>query len=334
MTVLSRLARSRTAVERPRILSTTVNAILQRVPPREKIAADSFSAAPGNAVDMDGLVQWLESTALARASAVRDTGEYAVRGGILDLYAPAMLEPVRLDFFGDTLESIRTFDPETQRTIGQLRGLDLVPMSEVQLTSDSMRRFRQAYVARFGAQTRGDTLYESGERRPPPSGPRTLAAAVLRRARHALRLIPARRRSSSTRRPKRPPSSASTRSPIITMRAKPPHEAALQQFALQAAEAGAALSLQGRVDSTSGRPVAAQVTPHALPEGAKGLVVDCWRQAWPQFRAGTGRRKPNRLSQPPPIMCARCKPGANTSSWRAGRMDRASDWPACSPITG
>ncbi len=169
MTVLSRLARSRTGLAQPRILSTTVNALLQRVPPLEKIAADSFSAAPGNAVDMDGLVHWLESNGFSRASAVRDTGEYAVRGGILDLYAPAMPEPVRLDFFGDTLESIRTFDPETQRTIGQLRGLDLVPMSEVQLTADSMRRFRQAYVALFGAQTRGDTLYEAvseGRRHP------------------------------------------------------------------------------------------------------------------------------------------------------------------------
>ncbi|MHB8885176.1 MAG: transcription-repair coupling factor [Methylovirgula sp.] len=169
MTVLSRLARSRTSLERPRILSTTINALLQRVPPLDKIAADTFSAAPGNAVDMDGLVHWLESNGFSRASAVRDTGEYAVRGGILDLFAPAMPEPVRLDFFGDTLESIRSFDPETQRTIGQLRGLDLVPMSEVQLTSDSMRRFRQAYVGIFGAQTRGDTLYEAvseGRRHP------------------------------------------------------------------------------------------------------------------------------------------------------------------------
>ncbi|MGA3302651.1 MAG: transcription-repair coupling factor [Methylovirgula sp.] len=169
MTVLARLARSRTAAERPRILSTTVNAILQRVPPRDKIAADTFSAAPGNAVDMDGLIEWLESNGFARASTVRDTGDYAVRGGILDLYAPSMLEPVRLDFFGDTLESIRSFDAETQRTIGQLRGLDLVPMSEVQLTSESMRRFRQAYVTQFGAGTRGDTLYEAvseGRRHP------------------------------------------------------------------------------------------------------------------------------------------------------------------------
>ena len=72
---------------------------------------------------------------------MHDTGEYAVRGGIVDLFAPAMPQPVRLDFFGHTLESIRTFDPETQRSTGQMRALDLVPMSEVQLTTDTMRRF-------------------------------------------------------------------------------------------------------------------------------------------------------------------------------------------------
>ncbi len=169
MTVLSRLARSRTAAQKPRILSTTINAILQRVPPREKVAAESFSAAPGNAVNMTSLTEWLENNGFARASAVRDTGEYAVRGGILDLFAPSMPEPIRLDFFGDTLESIRTFDPETQRTVATLRGVDLVPVSEVQLTSDAMRRFRQGYVAEFGGGLRGDTLYEAvseGRRHP------------------------------------------------------------------------------------------------------------------------------------------------------------------------
>jgi transcription-repair coupling factor (superfamily II helicase) len=159
--VLSRLARSRSALDRPRILSTTVNAMVQRVAPLSKIAADTFSAAPGNGIDRDALVQWLETNGFARASSVRDTGEYAVRGGILDLFAPGMPRPLRLDFFGDALESIRAFDPETQRTTGQLRGLDLVPMSEVRLTSESMRRFRQAYVVHFGAQTRGDALYEA-----------------------------------------------------------------------------------------------------------------------------------------------------------------------------
>ncbi len=169
MTALSRLARSRSAKEQPRILSTTVNAILQRVPPLEKVAADYFSAAPGNAVSMDELVRWLEDNGFSRAPTVRDTGEYAVRGGILDLFAPSMPAPVRLDFFGDTLESIRSFDPKSQRTVAPLPALDFVPVSEVQLTSESMRRFRQGYVAAFGAQTLGDTLYEAvseGRRHP------------------------------------------------------------------------------------------------------------------------------------------------------------------------
>ncbi|MDF2115214.1 transcription-repair coupling factor [Roseiarcaceae bacterium H3SJ34-1] len=169
MTVLSRLARTRSSGERPRVLCTTVNALVQRVPPLKWLATQSFSAAPGNVVDTDALVRWLEINGFLRSSTVRDTGEYAVRGGIIDMWPPGHPLPVRLDFFGDTLETIRAFDAESQRTTGQLRALDLVPMSEVQLTSDTMRAFRQAYVAAFGAATRGDTLYEAvseGRRHP------------------------------------------------------------------------------------------------------------------------------------------------------------------------
>src|SRR5262245_43779170 len=83
------------------------------------------------------------------ASCVREPGDYAVRGGIIDLYAPGMAEPVRLDFFGDTLETIRSFDPESQRTTDQLRALDLVPVAEFQLTTETIRRFRLGYVAAF-----------------------------------------------------------------------------------------------------------------------------------------------------------------------------------------
>src|SRR5262249_16526726 len=64
-------------------------------------------------------------------------------------------------FFGDTLESIRSFDPETQRTISELRGLDLVPVAEFQLTSETIRKFRTGYVAAFGAPDREDLLYEA-----------------------------------------------------------------------------------------------------------------------------------------------------------------------------
>ncbi len=69
--------------------------------------------------------------------------------------------PVRLDFFGDTLETIRSFDPETQRTVMDMRALDLVPVAEFQLMTDTIRKFRTGYVAAFGAADPEDMLYEA-----------------------------------------------------------------------------------------------------------------------------------------------------------------------------
>ncbi|HEY0439055.1 MAG TPA: transcription-repair coupling factor, partial [Xanthobacteraceae bacterium] len=107
------------------------------------------------------IVRWLELNGYARASTVREPADYAIRGGIIDLFPPGHELPIRLDFFGDTLESIRTFDPETQRTIGQMRALDLVPAAEFQLTTDTIRRFRMSYAEAFGAPARDDLLYEA-----------------------------------------------------------------------------------------------------------------------------------------------------------------------------
>ena len=186
MTTLSRLARLK-GRERPGVVLTTVNAALQRVPARDLIATQSLSAAPGNMLAMDGVTKWLELNGYNRTSTVREPGDYAVRGGIVDLYPPGMGDPVRLDFFGDTLESIRTFDAETQRSMDTLRALDLVPVAEFQLTSETIRRFRTGYVEAFGAAA-NDPLYEAISGRPPPSRHGALAAAVPRQARHAVRL--------------------------------------------------------------------------------------------------------------------------------------------------
>ena len=160
MTVLSRLARIKGRAK-PAVLLTTVNAALQRVPARDLIGKQALSAAPGNVLGMDGIIRWLELNGFNRASTVREFGDYAVRGGILDLFASGMDLPVRLDFFGDTLESIRSFDPETQRTVMEMRALDLVPVSEFQLTTDTIRKFRTGYVAAFGAADPEDMLYEA-----------------------------------------------------------------------------------------------------------------------------------------------------------------------------
>src|SRR5688572_25976857 len=143
------------------MLLTTVNAALQRVPSKESVAKQALSVAPGNVIGMASIVQWLELNGYARASTVREPGDYAVRGGILDLFPPGMDMPVRFDFFGDTLESIRTFDAQTQISEGALRALDLVPVSEFQLITETIRKFRTGYVAQFGAVAPGDLLYEA-----------------------------------------------------------------------------------------------------------------------------------------------------------------------------
>jgi len=144
----------------PLVLLTSVNAVVQRVPPRNFIAGSSLKLVSGNVMNMQALIERLETSGYSRAGTVTDPGQYAVRGGILDLYPPGG-QPVRLDFFGDTLESIRAFDPETQRTEARLEAVHFLPMSEVSLTPDVRRQFRQRYVALFGPVTGDDPLYEA-----------------------------------------------------------------------------------------------------------------------------------------------------------------------------
>src|SRR5271166_3225432 len=168
MTALSRLAHVRSR-DGPSVLLTSINAVLQRVPGRKFVAGQSLSIAPGNVVAMDGITAWLELNGFVRASTVREPGDYAVRGGIIDLYAPGTAEPVRLDFFGDTLETIRSFDPESQRTTAQSHSLDLVPVAEFQLMTETIKRFRLGYIEAFGAPAPDDLLYQAvseGRRHP------------------------------------------------------------------------------------------------------------------------------------------------------------------------
>ncbi len=100
----------------PAIVLVTVNAMMQKIAPADVIESLAFSAKPGNTIRMDDIAARLERNGFDRVPTVREVGEFAVRGGILDVFVPGSEEPVRLDFFGDTLETIRTFDPASQRT--------------------------------------------------------------------------------------------------------------------------------------------------------------------------------------------------------------------------
>ncbi|GAB4354717.1 MAG: transcription-repair coupling factor [Oricola sp.] len=145
----------------PAVILTTANAILQRMPLPETIAAQTITARPGQHLRMDDIAAALAAAGFERVPTVREVGEYAVRGGILDIFAPGTPEAVRLDFFGDTLESVRSFDPATQRTIGQKTEFVLQPASEISLIPESVARFRQGYLSTFGAPSRDDALYAS-----------------------------------------------------------------------------------------------------------------------------------------------------------------------------
>ena len=160
LAALARLAGSETS-QAPRIVLASVNAALQKMPRRDFVTDRCRTLVSGGVVAMDGLARWLEENGFARTATVREAGEYAVRGGIVDLFAPGAEAPTRFDFFGDTLESIRSFDADTQRTTGRLDRVELVPMSEVVLDEEAVRRFRGAYTSAFGAAAPEDALYRS-----------------------------------------------------------------------------------------------------------------------------------------------------------------------------
>ncbi len=161
MSTLARLAKPVEENAAVRVVLTTVNAIVQRVPKPAVVTDASWLARPGNLVSMDELTEYLTRNGFSRTGTVVEPGDYAVRGGIVDIFPPGRPEPVRLDLFGDTLESVRTFDPESQRTTGQLREIELLPASEILLSDEVVRRFRANYVSEFGAVTEADPLYES-----------------------------------------------------------------------------------------------------------------------------------------------------------------------------
>ena len=153
----------------PRIVLTTVNALVQRVPPRTAFAGASFDLKINGTVQPEKLAAFLEANGYGRAGTVMEPGEYAIRGGIIDIFPSGEAEPVRLDLFGDTIESIRNFDPTTQRSAAKRSNLSLRPVSEVPLGKDSVSRFRTAWRELFGQDAAKDPIYLSisdGRRHP------------------------------------------------------------------------------------------------------------------------------------------------------------------------
>jgi transcription-repair coupling factor (superfamily II helicase) len=143
------------------VLLTTISAAMQRLPARNVLREAAFSARVGGRLDEAALRNFLVRMGFSQAPTVMEPGDYAIRGGIIDIYPPGDGGPVRLDLFGDVLDGARRFDAATQRTTEKLDLVELAPVSEVILDEAAITRFRQNYRIEFGAAGTDDPLYEA-----------------------------------------------------------------------------------------------------------------------------------------------------------------------------
>ena len=147
---------------KPFIFITSIQALLQKVPPISLIQETQKTIHVGDYLNRSEFLDFLAKQGFRRQETVYEAGEFAVRGSLLDIFPTNISTPVRLDFFGDTLEAIRTFDALTQTTQNSIQSFNLGPVREVLLTPDSINNFKSTYQKSFPPNNHGvydDPLY-------------------------------------------------------------------------------------------------------------------------------------------------------------------------------
>lgn len=157
---LSTLAQNPTP-KKPRIILTSSGAILQRLPLKKIFLNSMREVKTGASLNFNDFVHYAVVNGYNRVEQVMEAGEYAVRGDILDIFPVGSAQPLRIDLFGDEVEKIRTFDPLTQRSTGELKSYTFQVMGEVALDNNTIKSFRAKYREAFGSQGTTDELYET-----------------------------------------------------------------------------------------------------------------------------------------------------------------------------
>lgn len=143
------------------LLITTIGAVTQRVLTPFRIRQTGIRLKSGVNVSLDHLSDMLRSNGYFRVDTVADAGEFAIRGSLVDLIPAGSEHGIRLDFFGEEIETMRLFDPATQRSVDRIEQFDLLPAVEAMLNEESIKRFRSNYREKFGATATGDPLYQA-----------------------------------------------------------------------------------------------------------------------------------------------------------------------------
>jgi len=151
-------------------LIVPVTTLLQRLAPPEFLLGGTFLMRLGETLDLEAMRGQLEQAGYRCVSEVMEHGEFAVRGALFDLFPMGNPVPYRIDLFDDEIETIRTFDPETQRTVEQVDRIELLPAREFPSDRDAVKRFRQAFRARFEGDPQRSVIYREVSEGHFPSG--------------------------------------------------------------------------------------------------------------------------------------------------------------------
>ena len=152
------------------VLVVPVATLMQRLAPRSHIAGSGLAVARGQQLDLADEQRRLETCGYRHVPQVGEHGEFAVRGALLDVFPMGASEPYRIELFDDAIESIRAFDPETQRSLHQVDAVKLLPAREFPLTDEAMRAFRDRLRERFPIDVRRCPLYQDMKQGVTPSG--------------------------------------------------------------------------------------------------------------------------------------------------------------------
>ena len=158
---MATLAALASGFDAPVVILTTLAAISQYIPNRQTVSNNSFVATVGRNINLIELRSYFTKMGFVQSPTVTEPGDYAIRGGIIDVFPPGESGPVRMDLFGDELESARRFDPISQRTVESLERIEFAPVTEVILDDNAISRFRSNYRKEFGSAGLDDPLYEA-----------------------------------------------------------------------------------------------------------------------------------------------------------------------------
>lgn len=152
------------------VLVVPVSTLMQRLPPTRYIAGNALVVRQGQQMDMDAEKRRLEAAGYRNVAQVMDPGDFAVRGALLDIFPMGTSTPYRIELFDNDVESIRSFDPDTQRSQDTVPAVDLLPAREVPLDDATTRRVRDLLLDRFEIDPRRCPIYQDLREGTTPAG--------------------------------------------------------------------------------------------------------------------------------------------------------------------